>query len=101
MKPLISISKNRAVTAALLSGLGVLLAVGWVTRADEPASPGVVVSGITRPSKERQLKFGGPGIVAEVDVKDGDIIKAHQVLAKQDSRQDEQQLLSDKREADS
>jgi multidrug efflux pump subunit AcrA (membrane-fusion protein) len=109
MKSFASFSRSRAVTAALVSGLGVVLAAGWVTRADEPATPnaganatpGVVVSGITSPSIERKLRFAAPGIVAEVTVKEGDVVKAHQVLAKQDSRQDQQQYLSDKREADS
>lgn len=100
--PLLSLNKSRAVTAGLVGGFSLLLAIGWQSRADEPASPApVTVTAITRPSKERQLKFAGPGIVAEVDIKDGDFVKAHQVLAKEDSRQDEQQYLSDKREAES
>ena len=95
---------HRYLTAALLGSLTSVLAVNWVARADEPAATATastMATGITRPSDERELKFAAPGILAEVDIKDGDIIKAHQVLAKQDSRQDEQQYLSDKREADS
>jgi RND family efflux transporter MFP subunit len=90
---------RRAVSAGLIGALGVILTTGWVSKADEPTP--MVGTAITRPSKERQLKFAAPGIVAEVDIKEGDLVKAHQVLAKQDSRQDQQQYLSDKREADS
>jgi multidrug efflux pump subunit AcrA (membrane-fusion protein) len=102
MKPLLSIYRSRAVTAALIGGLGMVLSTGWVLGADDvannAASP-ITATAITRPSKERQLKFAAPGVVSEVSIKEGDTITVHQILAKQDSRQDEWQLKYDQREA--
>jgi multidrug efflux pump subunit AcrA (membrane-fusion protein) len=61
----------------------------------------VIETAITKPSVERQLKFAAPGIIADVPVNDGDLIKVNQVLAKQDTRQDEWQLKDLLREAES
>lgn len=41
---------------------------------------------VSRPSEERRLAFYGPGVVAEVHVKEGDPVKEGQVLAKQDDK---------------
>ena len=102
MNPYIANYRSRAVTVAAVSALGVILVAGFVTRADQPASPSEVLAmAITKPSKERQLKFAGPGIVSEVLVKQGDLVKAHDVLARQDSRQDAWQLKFDLRESES
>lgn len=103
MRRFASICRSRAVNAGLVAGMSTLLAVAWISRAAEPAASTapVVASAITKPCKERQLKFAGPGIVSEVAVTEGDLVKLHQVLARQDSRQDEWQLKSDLREADS
>lgn len=41
-------------------------------------------SGITKPFEERELAFGAPGLVGEVKVKVGDVVKKGEVLAQQD-----------------
>ncbi len=61
----------------------------------------VIVQGQTKPSEETKLAFPGPGLVLEVIVKEGDVVKKDQVLAKQDDRQDQAALDSMKLEADS
>ncbi len=87
--------------------MALLLAIGYVTGvtwADEPKSTdsvSVLATAITKPSDERQLKFAAPGIVADVTVKEGDTVKTHDTLARQDSRQDELQLKYDLRESES
>jgi len=67
-----------------------------------PAPPKMIVAiGITKPSNERKLPFPTPGLVSDVAVKEGDAVKKGQILASQDSRQDEFTLKSDEREANS
>ena len=73
-----------------------------IRAADEPAaSTSVIATAITKPSEERKLAFAGPGLVSNVAVKEGDIIKKGQVLAAQDTREDEFALKSFEREANS
>jgi RND family efflux transporter MFP subunit len=43
------------------------------------------IAASSMPSEERELAFPMPGLIDEVSVKDGDLIKAGQVLAKQDT----------------
>jgi RND family efflux transporter MFP subunit len=52
----------------------------------------IIVSGQTKPSQEVRLAFAAPGIVTDVPVKEGDRVKAGQLLAKQDDRQDRAEL---------
>ncbi len=65
------------------------------------ASPSIVITGITRPSKELKLAFAAPGLVSDVAVKEGDLVGEKQILASQDSRQDVFALKSMQSEADS
>lgn len=67
------------VTAGILAGSAALAA--GPSLAAERAS---VEPGITKPSEQRDLSFNGPGLVREVNVKDGETVEADQVLAKQD-----------------
>jgi RND family efflux transporter MFP subunit len=66
-----------------------------------PTPDGLLVTGITRPSKESKLSFAAPGLVSDVAVKDGDAISKGQSLASQDDRQEQFTLKSDEREANS
>jgi RND family efflux transporter MFP subunit len=94
-----SVHLHRMAALTLLSGL----AFASASSADNSPSPSasVVVTGITRPSKERKLSFAAPGLVSDVTAKEGDTIKKGQVLASQDSRQDEFALKSMLLEANS
>ncbi len=84
-----------AVGAAMLSQAPARLS------ADTPAaSPAIITSGITRPSKELKLAFAAPAIVSDVAVKEGDPVTEKQILATQDSRQDVHALHSMQIEAD-
>jgi macrolide-specific efflux system membrane fusion protein len=65
------------------------------------ASSPATVSAISRPSQESKLAFGAPGLVSNISVKDGDVVKKGQILAEQDSRQDEFTYKSLKADADS
>lgn len=55
------------------------------TRANE-------VIGVTRPSQERKLSFSTQGIVAQAPVKEGDAVKAGQVILVQDDVLDKKEL---------
>jgi RND family efflux transporter MFP subunit len=64
------------------------------------ADPGVVDAN-TRPSMEAKVAFSQPGLVLEVNVNVGDHVKAGQILARQDDRQDVAELQRIQMEADS
>lgn len=49
-------------------------------------------SGVTRPSEERKLSFSTQGVVAQAPVKEGDAIKAGQVILVQDDVIDKKEL---------
>ena len=74
-----------AVVAALWAGHA---------RADDSASDKAIEPAISRPSEERRLAFDGPGVVSEVTVKEGDAVKAGQVVSKQDDAQEQVALRS-------
>lgn len=57
--------------------------------------------GYTQPSMRRTFSFEGPGVVAEVMVVEGDIVKAGQPLMRQESRMDEAELEVRKIDAES
>ena len=59
------------------------------------------VTAITKPSLEVKLTFAAPGLVKDVFVNEGDHVKAGQVLAHQDDRQDQAELESASLEAKS
>jgi RND family efflux transporter MFP subunit len=90
-------NKTRAwvLTLAVL-GCGATAALA----ADRSTEP-LIAPAISVPSKELKLSFGGPGLVKDVPVKEGDRVKAGQVLAVQDDRQDEAAYESAKKEAES
>jgi multidrug efflux pump subunit AcrA (membrane-fusion protein) len=97
----VALIRNRALT--LLGCAALLVSATSAVRSADDATPTtpVVVTGITKPSEERRLSFGGPGLVADVSVKEGDTVTKKQILASQDSRQEEFALKSDEREANS
>jgi RND family efflux transporter MFP subunit len=97
------VATNRKITVAILGALALLPFSSAVRSADNapPSAGTIVVTGITKPSEERHLAFAGPGLVSSVSVKEGDIVKKGQVLAAQDSRQDQFALKSYEREANS
>jgi multidrug efflux pump subunit AcrA (membrane-fusion protein) len=55
----------------------------------------------TQPSMRRTFSFDAPGVVAEVMVVDGDVVKAGQPLIRQESRLDEVELEIRKMDAES
>ena len=55
-----------------------------VEQADPAAADSLSERSFTRPSEERDLAFSTPGLVTKVNVKDGEAVKADQVLAEQD-----------------
>ena len=48
--------------------------------------------GQTRPKHEPKLAFYGPGVVVKVNVKEGQVVKAGEVLAVQDDRAEQAEL---------
>ena len=69
--------------------------------AKDPSADLVIEPGISRPVDERKPTFPAPGLVTEVLVHEGDSVKAGQVLARQDDRQEQQVLEQDKMDAES
>jgi len=67
---------KRSFLLALVGGAALATAAGWCV-----AEP---IQHFTRPSDLRQLSFTRPGRIAEVPVKEGDTVKAGDVLMKQD-----------------
>ena len=61
---------------------GAARAADPVERPDNGAS--LSEKSFTKPSQEVDLDFSTPGLVTEVNIKDGDPVKEGQVLAKQD-----------------
>jgi RND family efflux transporter MFP subunit len=94
------------VSAAVMAGTTGLVTGPFsrMSKADAPsdstAAP-VTAIGITKPSRESKLAFAAPGLVVDVGVKDGDVVTKDQILASQDSREDEIAYDSMKLEADS
>ena len=50
------------------------------------------VGGVTRPSQERKLSFSTQGVVAQAPLKEGDVVKAGQVIIVQDDVIDKKEL---------
>ena len=53
------------------------------------------IAASSMPSEERELAFPMPGLIDEVSVKDGDLIKKGQVLAKQDTQVEQAALAKE------
>jgi RND family efflux transporter MFP subunit len=60
--------------------------MGMQLRAQQKPTEMVTVRGITKPSVERKLQFITPGLIREVKVKEGDIVKVGQPLIIEDDR---------------
>ena len=78
-------------------GLGLVGAKGVLAGEEAPA----IYPAVTHPSEERSLGFSFPGIVREVQVKEGERVKQGQVLMKLDDRIEVNNLQSLKLVADS
>ncbi len=98
----------RNLNLAAIAVLICLLPQGWAHGADPSptAAPAVepgVVDANTRAPVNQVIKatFALPGIVANVSVNEGDHVKAGQIMAKQDDRQDVAELQRIQIEADS
>ncbi len=86
------LKRNRRISTTLLVLLSAACASAALPGADpddrsSTPAPGTVF-GISKPSQELKLTFAFPGIVSEVKVKQGDVVKAGQELAAQDNSQD-------------
>ena len=60
-----------------------------------------VIDAVTAPSDKRKLSFNFPGVVRDVNVKEGDSVKAGQPLAQQDDDIEKSELERLEREAGS
>ena len=87
---IMKLKRNLASTLCLVAGsLGILAAHPATAAAQAQAerdNGGTNLSekSFTKPSQEVDLDFSAPGLVIEVSVKEGDVVKAGQLLAKQD-----------------
>ena len=98
MMPHISGRRSLAVVALAVAGLG--FAAG--SRADSTTGPDdkAIEPAISRPAEEEKPAFAAPGVVAEVMVKEGDHVRAGQVIAKQDDAEELLALASLQSDAD-
>ena len=72
-----------------LIALGIAAGLAAATpAAAQPSSTQGLERGVTKPLHEPKLVFYGPGVVMKVHVKEGDVIKAGDVLAIQDDREE-------------
>jgi RND family efflux transporter MFP subunit len=90
---------TRATAAAVLLAVGGIATVP-VAAQDAPL-PGIEPSqmtgterGVTKPVSEPKLAFPKPGVVMKVDVKEGDTVKAGQVLAVQNDLEERAELAA-------
>ena len=74
--------RRAAVAVALVAG-SALAVTHAETKSDMPFPTGVSV--ITQPSATRHLQFMSAGVIRENMVKDGDHVKAGQMLLRQDT----------------
>jgi RND family efflux transporter MFP subunit len=88
---MIQILKNNKRWAMTLVAMG-LCGLGASLGADSKSTGETILTAFSRPSKELKLVFAAPGIVLDVPVQEGDLVKAGQILAKQDDEQDQQDL---------
>jgi multidrug efflux pump subunit AcrA (membrane-fusion protein) len=67
----------------------------------DPAPTQTVIMAHTEPSKSLSMSFPSSGIIKDVAVKEGDIVKSGQILLEQDSEIEKEELSRLKLEADS
>lgn len=60
------------------------VALPLIAQERENVASGLSEKSFTKPSQEVELDFSAPGLIAEVNVKEGDAVQKDQVLAKQD-----------------
>ena len=93
---------GRAVAGVVVAALAVSNVGAWADAPSPSESDRMSIEpAISRPSEEAKLTFAAPGIVAEVKVKEGDQVKAGQVLSHQDDAADLAKLASAKLDAES
>lgn len=80
-----------AVMAAAVGGSAVVAA---------PVAAAAGYAGVSRPSGDVTLSFIRPGRVREMAVKEGEVVKAGQVVAQQDDVEEQAQLAVDKADAE-
>ena len=80
--------KNRVARLVCLGGVTAasfgLLTPGPLLAQELGADPTLSEKSFTKPSQEVDLDFSAPGLITEVTVKEGDVVKKGQVLARQD-----------------
>ena len=99
-----NLSRGRlAIAAAVVAAVGAGLTLSAVAedRASSAEPPATIEPAFSRPCEEAKLAFPAPGVVSEVLVREGDVVKAGQVLMRQDDAQEQQALHSDEAEAKS
>lgn len=87
-------SRTRAAVAAVALGGLCLGAAPQVSPPDSAAVAPNTYSAFTAPSEKRAQNFDVPGVVFEMKVKEGDVVKAGQLLAQQNTAADEAHLRS-------
>lgn len=76
------------------------LSAGSFSVAQVATSAEIIEKGITVPSERQELAFRNQGVIDKLNVRDGDVIKAGQVLMQQDDRIEKKRLEALTLEAD-
>jgi len=75
-----SVRSGRDIICSLAAGALLFTGALRASAADESVFPG-----FTKPSEQRDVTFNGPGVVSDEPVKEGDLVKAGDLLAVQDT----------------
>ena len=78
--------------AGIMSVLVIVLFAAPFSGKDASGSGGSGIRSVTRPSADITMSFVQPGRIAAVQVKEGDVVKADQVLVQQDDAAEQVQL---------
>jgi multidrug efflux pump subunit AcrA (membrane-fusion protein) len=62
------------------------------TQSQNPSSATVIINAITQPSERHKLTFPAAGVIIDVPVKEGDVVKQGQVLLQQDDYLEQKEL---------
>jgi RND family efflux transporter MFP subunit len=94
---------SASLLAAIVLATGVTLYADATSYTDSTsnADSSQVVSAYTQPSERAQLAFKNPGVIGKIYVKEGDSVKAGQLLVSEDDRVEEKQYESLKLQGDS